>query len=204
MLVVVPLVGHRLVVLSHHDRLRGTFVGFPQRALVLMMGVPTFIMIHYESFLGRQNLVDGMSFLVEHAGLNRDHTVSLPLPSNFRRLVLRQQDIILLELPHHAPLVFRCIDQYGMRAPLINPVMSGVHHHHLADLSLDEAVKQSIGDIDRVFLEAVGEVNCLLDGRVSRLAEGTIQNALVQKVREQKRCQEGMKGLGKCAGQEVR
>ena len=82
--------------------------------------------------------------------------------------------------------------------------MSGVHHHHLADLSLDEAVKQSIGDIDRVLLEAVGEVNCLLDGRVSRLAEGTIQNALVQKVREQKRCQEGMKGLGKGAGQEVR
>lgn len=104
MLVVVPLVGHRLVVLSHHDRLRGTLVGFPQRALVLMMGVPTFIMIHYESFLRRQHLVDGMSFLVEHAGLTRDHTVSLPPPSTFRRLVLWQD--ILLELTYHASLIF--------------------------------------------------------------------------------------------------
>lgn len=81
-----------------------------------------------------------------------------------------------------------------MRAPLINPVLSGVHHHHLADLPLNEAVKQSIGDIDCVFLEAVGEVNCLLDGRVSRLAEGASQDALVHKVREQKRGQQGMKG----------
>jgi hypothetical protein len=107
-----------------------------------MMCVPTFLTIHSESFLRRQHLVDGMSFLVEHAGLSRDHSVFLPPPpstsSSFRRLVLRED--YLLELTHDAALIFRCIDQYGMRAPLINPVVSGVHHHHLADLSLDEAV----------------------------------------------------------------
>jgi hypothetical protein len=113
MLVVVPLVGHRLVVLSHHDWLRDNLVRLPQRALVLMMRVPTFLMIHPEPFLRRQHLVDGVSFLVEHAGLSREHGVFLPLSStSFRRLVLRHD--YLLELPHHAALIFRCIDQYGM------------------------------------------------------------------------------------------
>ena len=44
--------------------------------------------------------------------------------------------------------------------------MSGVDHDHLADLPLDEAVQQGVGHIDGVLLEAVGEVDCLLDGRV--------------------------------------
>ena len=113
MLVVVPLVRHRLVVLSHHYWLRDYLVRLPQRALVLMMRVPTFLMIHPEPFLWRHHLVDGVSFLVEHAGLTRDHGVFLPLSStSLRRLVLRHY--YLLELAHYAALIFRCIDQYGM------------------------------------------------------------------------------------------
>ena len=65
--------------------------------------------------------------------------------------------------------------------------MPGVDHDHLADLPLDEAVQQGVGDVDGVLLEAVGEVDCLLDGRIGRLAKGTRQDALVQEVREQER-----------------
>ena len=65
--------------------------------------------------------------------------------------------------------------------------MPGVDHDHLADLPLDEAVQQGVGYVDGVLLEAVGEVDCLLDGRVSRLAQGTGQDALVQEVWEQER-----------------
>ena len=117
MLVVVPLIRHRLVVLSHHDWLGDNLVRFPHRALVLVMRVPTLLMVHSESFLRRQHLVDGVSFLVEHAGLAHGcHAVFLPPPgsssTSLRRLVLRQDN--LLKLSHNAALIFRGIDQYGM------------------------------------------------------------------------------------------
>ena len=99
------------MVLSHHDWLGDHLVRFPHRALVLMMRVPTFLMIHSEAFLRRQHLVDGMSFLVEHAGLTRPFLPLLPSPLS--RLVMRRH-YDLLDFPHHSALIFRRIDQYGM------------------------------------------------------------------------------------------
>jgi hypothetical protein len=76
-----------------------------------MMRVPTFLMIDPETFLRTQHLVDGMSFLVEHACLTWPFLPLLPSP--LRRLVLSRH-YHLLQLAHHAALILRGIDQYGM------------------------------------------------------------------------------------------
>ena len=76
-----------------------------------MMRVSTFLMIDPETFLRTQYLVDGMPFLVEHAGLTRPIVPLLPSP--LRRLVLSRH-YHLVQLAHHAALILRGIDQYGM------------------------------------------------------------------------------------------
>ena len=76
-----------------------------------MMRVPTFLMIDAETFLRTEYLIDGMPFLVEHAGLTRPFLPLLPSP--LRRLVLSRH-YHLVQLAHHAALILRGIDQYGM------------------------------------------------------------------------------------------
>ena len=76
-----------------------------------MMRVPTFLMIDAETFLRTEYLIDGMPFLVEHAGLTRPFLPLLPSP--LRCLVLSRH-YHLLQLAHHAALILRRIDQYGM------------------------------------------------------------------------------------------